>query len=298
MKFGISTHLFHERRLDREHLAQVAGYGFEAIELFATRSHFDYHDAGAVAKLGQWLKETGLVLHSVHAPIIDAFAARPSASGQTVYSIAAGASDKREAAVREALAAIAIAKQVPFETLVVHLGTPTPSRTADDNHRAAAVRSLEEICRAAAAAGVKVAAEVIPNRLSDAVTLAALIDSELESGQAGICLDFGHAHLMGDVADAVETVAEHVITTHVHDNHGREDEHLVPYLGTINWDLALVTMQKIGYEGVYLMELAARGLAPGGATAHQQRDSLAASATVLEEARRARQRFARALTHA
>ena len=41
---------------------------------------------------------------------------------------------------------------------------------------------------------------------------------------------------MGDVADAVETVAEHLITTHVHDNHGRDDEHLVPYRGSINWD--------------------------------------------------------------
>jgi len=291
MLFGISTHLFHERRLDREHLAQVARYGFEAVELFATRSHFDYHDAAAIAKLGQWLKETGLVLHSVHAPIIDAFAARPSTAGQTIYSIAAGATDKREAAVREAILALEIAKQVPFEMLVVHLGTPTASRNPDDNNRAAAVRSLEAICRAAAAVGVKVAAEVIPNRLSDAVTLSALIESELESEQAGICLDFGHAHLMGDVADAIETVAEHVITTHVHDNHGREDEHLVPYLGTINWDLALVTMQKIGYEGVYLMELASGGREGASPAA-------AVSGTILEEARRARQRFERALAHA
>ena len=64
---------------------------------------------------------------------------------------------------------------------------------------------------------------------------------------------------MGDVADAVETVAEHLIATHVHDNHGREDEHLVPYRGSIDWDQALVTMQKIGYDGTYLMELAGTG---------------------------------------
>ena len=87
---------------------------------------------------------------------------------------------------------------------------------------------------------------------------------------------------MGDVADAIEAVAEHVITTHVHDNHGREDEHLVPYLGSIDWGLALATMQKIGYEGTYLMELAGTGNPAG----------------VLEEARRARQRFERAMTHA
>ena len=52
MRFGISTHLYHDRRLEREHLAQIAGYGFEAIELFATRSHFDYRDAAAVDRAG------------------------------------------------------------------------------------------------------------------------------------------------------------------------------------------------------------------------------------------------------
>ena len=99
----------------------------------------------------------------------------------------------------------------------------------DDNHRGAALRSLDDICRAAEPLGVRVAIEVIPNRLSDPASLVAILDDELDGQTTGICLDFGHAHLLGDVADAVETVAEHIIATHVHDNHGREDEHLVPY---------------------------------------------------------------------
>ncbi|MCA1652531.1 MAG: asparagine--tRNA ligase, partial [Acidobacteria bacterium] len=60
--------------------------------------------------------------------------------------------------------------------------------------------------------------------------------------------------LQGDVPDAIEMAAEHLFTTHVHDNHGREDEHLVPYLGSIDWDAALMAMQKVGYEGTYLMD--------------------------------------------
>ena len=49
MRFGISTHIYHDRRLGREHLAEIAGYGFDSIELFATRSHFDYRDEAAIA---------------------------------------------------------------------------------------------------------------------------------------------------------------------------------------------------------------------------------------------------------
>ena len=278
MRFGISTHIFHDRRLERDHLAQIAAYGFDSIELFATRSHFDYHDASAIERLSQWLGETGLTLHSVHAPITDAFGVH----GAAQYSNAAAAQDRRQAAIREAEAALAIARHVPFGVMVVHLGTPSSQNSQDDNHRAHAVRSLETICEAAAPLDVRIAAEVIPNRLSDAASLATLLDNDLDATTAGICLDFGHANLMGEVADAIETASEHLITTHIHDNHGRDDEHLVPYLGTIDWDLALVTMQKIGYEGTYLMELA-------GADR---------PASVLEEARRARQRFERTLTHA
>jgi len=279
MRFGISTHLYHDRRLGRDHLAEIAGCGFESIELFATRSHFDYRDERAIDHLAQSLKDTGLRLNSLHAPITSVFGGDVKS---TAISNAVGAHDRREAAVKEAEAALQIAKRIPCDLMVLHLGTPASLRNPDDNHRGAAVRSVEEICQAAQPLGVRVAVEVIPNRLSDATSLATMLEQDLEGIPAGICLDFGHAHLMGDVADAIETAAEHLIATHVHDNHGREDEHLVPYRGSIDWDLALMTMQKIGYEGTYLMELAGGG----------------SPAAVLEDARRARQRFERALTHA
>jgi sugar phosphate isomerase/epimerase len=279
MRFGISTHIYHERRLERGHLAEIAAYGFETIELFATRSHFDYRSGQAVADLAQWLDETGLSLNSVHAPITDVFG---GTGPSTTYSTASAVPADRDAAVREAEAALKVADRIPFGVMVLHLGTPSSMKHPDDNQRKAAVRSLEEICRLAEPHGVRIAVEVIPNRLSDAPSLVSLLEDELDGPAAGICLDFGHANLMGDVADAVEAASEHLIATHIHDNHGRDDEHLVPYLGSIDWDLALVTLRKIGYEGTYLMELAGAGR----------------PASVLEEARRARQRFERALSHA
>ena len=277
MRFGISTHLFHHRRLEREHLAQIAAYGFQAVELFATRSHFDYRDSGAVGQLADWLGDLGLALHGIHAPITDSFGSGDKWSA--TFSNAVSDSAKRQEAVRETEAALQVARVIPCEVLVVHLGTPSSKNNPGDNNRGAAVRSVDEICRLAEPFGVRVALEVIPNRLSDAASLVSVLESDIDARHAGICLDFGHAHLMGDVADAVETAAEHLITTHVHDNRRRDDEHLVPYLGSIDWDLALMAMQKIGYEGTYLMELADTGN----------------PAAVLEEARRARQRFERAL---
>ena len=59
-----------------------------------------------------------------------------------------------------------------------------------------------------------------------------------------------------DVVDQLETVAEHLIATHLHDNRGRADEHLVPFEGTVNWPSTLTTLRKVGYDGVLTFELA------------------------------------------
>jgi sugar phosphate isomerase/epimerase len=275
MRFGISTHLFHDQRLSRDHLAAIRSHGFEAVEVFATRSHFDYHDAAAIEQLAAWLSETHLALHGIHAPITDRFGAGDQWG--EVISNAVPDNARRQHAVREADAALNIARRIPTEVFVVHLGT-TASK-GGENSRGAALKSAEEICGLAKSAGVRVAFEVIPNDISRAQALVTLLERDLESRRAGICMDFGHAFLMGDIADAVETAAEHLITTHVHDNRRKQDEHLVPFEGTIDWDAALMSMQKIGYDGTYLMEIAN----PGSTDA------------ALAAARTARERFERIL---
>jgi sugar phosphate isomerase/epimerase len=254
-RFGISTHLFHESRLNREHLVHVAAHGFEAVEVFATRAHFDYHDPQAVAQLREWLTDTRLELHSVHAPIVDAIR-----DGKWVgaYTNAAGDQTRRKAAIAETQAALRIAETLPFRYLVLHLGTP--GAEPGDNQPDAARRSVEEIVELARAVHVRVAIEVIPNALSSAAALVHLLEEPLEGMDVGICLDYGHAHLMGDLAEAIETLSGHLWTTHVHDNGGRRDDHLVPYGGSINWDLAMMETQKIGYDGVMMFEV---GAAPG-----------------------------------
>jgi sugar phosphate isomerase/epimerase len=99
--------------------------------------------------------------------------------------------------------------------------------------------------------------EVIPNALSTAAALVDLVESDVDAPALGICMDVGHARLMGDVVDAIETCSGHLITTHLHDNRGRNDDHLVPGKGVIDWDAAVLAFQKIGYDGVWMFELAA-----------------------------------------
>lgn len=250
-RFGISTHLFHGHPLGREHLVEVAAHGFDAIEVYATRTHFDYHDPRAVVALAEWLDDTRLALHSVHAPTTTGY--RQGQWGDTL-SIADADEMRRKRAVGEAVRALGVASMLPFGYLVVHLGVPSPEAGA--NSRAAVERSLEELAEAAAGVGVSLALELLPNTLSSAPRLVQWLEDELELDRAGICLDVGHAHLGGDVMEAVEACSGHILTTHVHDNHGRRDEHLVPGQGRIDWEGVVMAFQKVGYDGAWMFELA------------------------------------------
>jgi sugar phosphate isomerase/epimerase len=258
--FGVSTHLFHHERLARDHFQAIAAHGFEMVEVFATRTHFDYHSPSAVGDLQQWLADAGLTLRSVHAPTAERFIGGRWGGS---LSIASADGDARTRAVAETEQALYIARRIPVPVFVMHLGIPRMQPRDGDvgpqDARAAARRSVEVLQQAAEPLGVQIAVEVIPNELSRAGSLVHFVEEDLDSLGVGICLDFGHAHLDGDVVDAVETVSEHVIATHLHDNRGRADDHLMPLDGTIDWAAALTAVQKIGYDGPMMFEVGAHG---------------------------------------
>jgi sugar phosphate isomerase/epimerase len=276
--FGVSTHLYHNYRLTRQHLLEIGAQGFEAVELFATQTHFDFHNPAVTADLQQWLAEAGLQLHGVHAPVGQSFA---NGRWGPLLNLASPDGDARAHAVAESEAALHIARRIPFGVLVMHLGVPRQQAGPGDNSRDAARRSVEELQRKAEPLGVSIAVEVIPNELSRAGSLVHFVESVLDTADVGICLDFGHAHMDGDLVEAIETVSEHLITTHVHDNRGRTDDHLLPFEGTIDWPGALTAIQKVGYDGTLLLEIAGQG----------------APKETLQRARKARERMEKLLAH-
>jgi sugar phosphate isomerase/epimerase len=273
LPYAISTQLYRDETLARDHLVEIAAHGFERIEILANRPHFDQSDPRAIADLEEALRDTGLVLHAVHAPMAE------SLSGRTwgpPFSIAHAEAASRTRAVQEVERSIALASRLGAAFVVAHVGVPDAlPPAANDNRPDAVRRSLEHLQESAERSHVTLALEVIPNTLSAPESLVRLIEDDLDLPGFGICLDFGHANLGGDVIDAIETASGHVVTTHVHDNAGRSDEHLLPFEGRIDWDAALMALQKIGYDGALVFELAAS----------------AAPRSVLERAQKVRARF-------
>jgi sugar phosphate isomerase/epimerase len=256
-RFGISTHLYHGERLTEEHIARLAANGFPLVEVFATRSHFDYHDPKRVADVRRWLTTHGVTPWSMHAPICDSFVG--GVWGRAYSTATTNAAAWRET-LNETRASIAAARDLGCAVIVLHLGLPNGQPIPPgDNDAGALRRSLALVAEASAAAGVRLALEVIPNELATPAALRQWLEGDLELGDAAVCLDVGHAHLVGGAVEAAEMLSGYVITTHVHDNAGTADDHLVPFGGSIDWPAAMMALHKIGYAGPLVFELPDHG---------------------------------------
>jgi sugar phosphate isomerase/epimerase len=260
-RFGLSTHLFHHERLEQRHVEVIRDHGFDLVELFATRTHFDYRDPARIAAMRGWLAASGVEAGTMHAPITDGL--RAGVWGRA-FSNASTNGAMRQEALDETRAAIDAAAALGCRAVVLHLGIPKGQKIPPgDNDAGAMRRSLETLAEAARGARIRLALEVIPNDLSTPAALASLLEGDLDLDDAGICLDFGHAHMLSGAPEAAEALGGHIISTHVHDNDGTDDIHLVPFSGTIDWIATLAAMWKIGYAGPLVFEVADHGDARG-----------------------------------
>ena len=170
-RFGVSTHLFHNERLSREHLSEIAAYGFETVELAAIRTHLDFHNPAAVLDLLQWLAETRLDLHGLHVP--------------------SGASpDDLEPA-------LFVARLIPMRALTLQVARPRE-----------AAKRIGRLAELAEPLAVTIAIDSTSEGLSPIGSLVHFVEGF--DARVGIALDFAKAQRDGDLVEAIEVGSEHL----------------------------------------------------------------------------------------
>ncbi|MBN1942697.1 MAG: sugar phosphate isomerase/epimerase [Phycisphaerae bacterium] len=118
-------------------------------------------------------------------------------------------------------------------------------------------KSAAELASFGQAQGVRYALENLPPYHfvgSDTPALRALLD-ELNSPRVGMCFDVAHANLVGDPIRATAAAAGQMIYVHICDNHGRSDDHLMPFCGTIDWNAFARALNEGRYTGVLMLEV-------------------------------------------
>jgi sugar phosphate isomerase/epimerase len=231
----LSTYLFVSKKLTPELLAQISAARFQAVEIFATRSHFDYATKAEVRTIASALAEHHLQLHSLHAPTSRDI--NVNREGGSPLSITEVERVRRVEAMDELKRVLDVAQELPFARLILHMGGSR--ETADPRKRDAAFSSLEHLTLHAHHAGVTICIENTSSEMGDPAYLKTFVDETRLTG-VRFNFDIGHAHLAEGpeeerVTKAFEPLRELVVSAHIHDNHGDKDEHLPPYDGSIDW---------------------------------------------------------------
>jgi sugar phosphate isomerase/epimerase len=230
MQHVLSTHLFAHQRLTTAGLDRIHSAGFPAVEIFCARQHLDYRDKGQINELGHWFRDSKLKLHALHSPLYsDDVGGRSGPNA--VLDITAKLKARRMEVVDEIKRALELAEAVPFRYLIQHIGVV--GEEWDERRWDSAFSSLDELRMFAGQRGVEVLLENIPNAFSSASRLNDFLG--MTHLKLGYCFDVGHAHMGDGVTAEFELMKTRIRSTHLHDNNGTDDLHLLPGQGSVDW---------------------------------------------------------------
>jgi sugar phosphate isomerase/epimerase len=139
--------------------------------------------------------------------------------------------------------------------LVVHPGGLSDSKDFE-GRRDALARSLVLLADHARGTGVTLCVENMPPGVFPGSRMPDLFDlvEQIDRPEVALALDTGHAHLSGDEVSETRAAGRRLRTTHVHDNEGRQDVHLPPGLGSIDWGGWVAALDAIDYRGPIVLE--------------------------------------------
>ena len=80
----------------------------------------------------------------------------------------------------------------------------------------------------------------------------------INNNNVGICFDSGHYHAHFDDDLDFNKFKNRIFAIHLHDNDKSEDQHLIPFDGTLDWEKVIKNLKESNYNGPITMELCYR----------------------------------------
>jgi sugar phosphate isomerase/epimerase len=252
MERSLSTHVIVNHRLTTAWLNRVQSAGIPSVEIFCAPQHLDYRDKSHIADLGHWFRDSELKLHSLHAPMYtDDIWGR--SGPHTHINITDRNKADRLQWVGEIKRALEIAETIPFKYLIQHLGVG--GQEFSEYYIEAGFSALEELCLFARQRGVELLLENTPNELATAEKLERF--NTMTHLNVNYVFDVGHAHIGAGIAHEFEIMKPRIRSLHVHDNDGKDDQHLFPYApgGSVDWSATMELLRSRPDQYPLLLEL-------------------------------------------
>ena len=255
MKPGLSTLSFTDQPFDLDLLDAFKKAGVQAIELSDLHPGFSYDNIQMFKDLRKKLNILGMHLNSIHIHL-EKF--------DSNFNLSTSDEKQRDKTLAVYLKSVDVMESLGGDILVTHdIRIPEPAsaqnttsvKTTHDSARANFLKNLGEIAHYAESKNIRMALENTPRGYTRKPKRLVRLIEDLGALNVGICIDTGHRNLAGDPAEALQIAGRHLITLHIHDNHGENDEHLLPGRGNINWHKVVEMLRVIKYKGIFMYEL-------------------------------------------
>jgi sugar phosphate isomerase/epimerase len=217
-KFGISTTV--DLTIPIEKLIKLfAQNNFDFISICAQMDHSGFTNKNEFKPVRDLINSLELPIESVHVPFGDP------------YNIGTCREPSRIKAVDNVNEFLEIIAMHSISTAILH-----PHYYLDGPKEATlnqAIRSLEDIL-GRIPPRISLAVENLPGRSGSWICRQIL--DRFDGSYLGLCYDSSHENISGEPFHLIKKYYTRIQTTHLSDNNGQVDEHLIPGDGNINWN--------------------------------------------------------------
>ena len=197
----------------------------------------------------------------LHAPIISHFISLKLPLYQRQADLASDSEDLRRKEMRLLADWLGYCRILNISTMVVHPGGKRVWRNQTDYRQArqANHEAFKQLAEKAEKARVSVAVENMGGGMfaSYPEDLLEMLQ-EIDCPYLGACLDTSHANIVGpgfDIPQFIRDCGKKLFATHISDNLGKNDDHLMPYSGRVAWQPVVKALEEIKYAGLFNLEI-------------------------------------------
>ena len=263
MKLSMWSSFYYDLSVE-EALRRIRKAGFKFSELGGGTHFQSIIEEKKFEKFNEFKKEIGIETEQLHAPIVSIYEDKNKPVLERLVDVADFREEIRIREVNCIIKWIDYCKIAGVKCMVVHPGGLKGYNNADEFRKIEKLNidSFKRIAEKCEKEGVKIAIENMGKPIGKkngcyqkAEELLELIE-KVDSEFIGICIDTSHANMSKvDIPKFITTAGEKIYATHISDNLGENDDHLLPFSGKIDWEKVKDAFSKIGYNGIFNFEI-------------------------------------------